>query len=184
VVFTNENNKIVKPTYKSNFPKYEELFKLEAPYNVDFTNKDIGPKEPIVFNDLIDWSKSEDEHIKYYSGTAVYSTTFNLDEVSKNQDIFINLGNISVMAKVKLNGTDIGGVWLAPYRLNISDAIKTGENTLEIEVVNLWRNQLIKDKQRPDAEKYTWLVTDDIKPEDKLQPSGLLGPVVIETVKY
>ena len=165
VVFTNENNKIVKPTYKSNFPKYEELFKLEAPYNVDFTNKDIGPKEPIVFNDLIDWSKSEDEHIK-------------------NQDIFINLGNISVMAKVKLNGTDIGGVWLAPYRLNISDAIKTGENTLEIEVVNLWRNQLIKDKQRPDAEKYTWLVTDDIKPEDKLQPSGLLGPVVIETVKY
>ena len=71
---------------------------------------------------------------------------------------------------------------LAPYRLNISKAIKKGENKLEIEVVNLWRNQLIKDKQRPEEEKYTWLVTDDIKSKSKLQPSGLLGPVIIETI--
>ena len=60
---------------------------------------------------------------------------------------------------------------------------KKGKNQLEIEVVNLWRNQLIKDKQRSENEKYTWLVTDDIKPKSKLQPSGLLGPVSIETTK-
>lgn len=87
------------------------------------------------------------------------------------------------MAKVKLNGKYIGGVWMAPYRLNISDALKKGNNELEIEVVNLWRNQLIKDKQRPEDEKYTWIVIDKITPESKTQPSGLLGPVVIETIK-
>ena len=65
---------------------------------------------------------------------------------------------------------------MAPYRLNVTDAIKKGKNQLEIEVVNLWRNQLIKDKQRSEDEKYTWLVTDDIKSKSKLQSSGLLGP--------
>ena len=105
-----------------------------------------------------------------------------MDKLPENQEVYINLGKISVMAKVKLNGKDVGGVWIAPYRLNISKAIKKGENKLEIEVVNLWRNQLIKDKQRPEEEKYTWLVTDDIKSKSKLQPSGLLGPVIIETI--
>jgi hypothetical protein len=106
-----------------------------------------------------------------------------MDEIPENQETYLNLGELSVMAKVKLNGNEVGGLWVAPYRLNISEAIKTGKNTLEIEVVNLWRNQLIKDKQRPEEEKYTWLVTDDIKPESRLQPSGLLGPLTIETIK-
>ena len=61
---------------------------------------------------------------------------------------------------------------------------KKGKNQLEIEVVNLWRNQLIKDKQRLENEKYTWLVIDDIKPNSKLRPSGLLGPVSIESINY
>ena len=88
------------------------------------------------------------------------------------------------MAKVKLNDKYLGGVWMSPYRLNISEAIQAGENKLEIEVVNLWRNQLIRDKSRKEDEKYTWLVTDDITPKSKLQPSGLLGPVCIESINY
>ena len=107
----------------------------------------------------------------------------NLEELPKNQDIYLNLGKVSVMAKVKLNRKDIGGVWMAPYRLNITDALKEGKNQIEIEVVNLWRNQLIKDKQRPEDEKYTWIVIDKITSESKIQPSGLLGPIVIETIK-
>jgi len=184
VVFAkDDNNAGVKPAYTSNFPEYKKLKTIDTPYKVDFKNKDIAPNEPVLLDKLIDWKNSEDEQIKYYSGTATYKTTFNIDELPKDQDLYLNLGKVSVMAKVKLNGKDIGGVWMAPYRLNIVEALKKGNNELEIEVVNLWRNQLIKDKQRPEDEKYTWIVIDKITPESKTQPSGLLGPVVIETIK-
>ena len=183
IVFAKDNKLLEKPASTENFPAFETVSELKNPFTVDFSNKEIGPKEPIVFNTLEDWSTSENEQIKYYSGTATYTTTFTIDKLPKNKVFYLNLGKISVMAKVKLNGKDMGGLWIAPYRLNISEALKKGENQLEIEVVNLWRNQLIKDKQRSENEKYTWLVIDDIKPKSKLQPSGLLGPVSIETTK-
>ena len=62
--------------------------------------------------------------------------------------------------------------------------LKNGTNKIEIEVVNLWRNQLIKDKKIPKEERNTWLLIDDIKKGEKLQPSGLIGPVSIEKIKY
>ncbi len=184
VVFAkDDDNTGVKPAYNANFPEYQKLKTIDTPYEVDFKNKDIAPKEPVIFNELIDWRNSNDEQIQFYSGTALYKTNFNIDELPKNQDIYLNLGKVSVMAKVKLNGKYIGGVWMSPFRLNISEALKTGENKLEIEVVNLWRNQLIKDKQRPEDEKYTWIVVDKITSKSKIQPSGLIGPVIIETIK-
>ncbi|WP_298878610.1 glycosyl hydrolase [uncultured Polaribacter sp.] len=184
VVFVKDDNNVgVKPAYATNFPEYQKLKAIDTSYEVDFINKDIAPKEPVIFNELIDWRNSNDEQIQFYSGTALYKTKFNIDELPKNQDIYLNLGKVSVMAKVKLNGKYVGGVWMAPFRLNISEAIKTGENKLEIEVVNLWRNQLIKDKQRPEDEKYTWIVVDKITSKSKIQPSGLIGPVRIETIK-
>ncbi|WP_198931764.1 glycosyl hydrolase [Labilibacter marinus] len=184
VVFTNDDkNADVKPAYASNFPEYEKMSALEGPYKVDFVNRDIVPKDPVVFNELIDWRNSSNEQIKYYSGTAIYTTSFNVESLPQNQDLFLNLGKVSVMAKVKLNDIYVGGVWMSPYRLNITDALKTGENELQIEVVNLWRNQLIRDKSRPKDEKYTWIVIDKITPESALQSSGLIGPVHIETIK-
>jgi hypothetical protein len=184
VIFTNTNtNRDVKAAYTTNFPEYKTYNAIEGPFEVDFENKDIAPKKPVVFSTLMDWRNSNDEQIKYYSGTAVYTTSFSIDKLSKDQDLYLNLGKVSVMAKVKLNGKYIGGVWMAPYRLNITDVLKEGTNQLEIEVVNLWRNQLIRDKQRPENGKYTWLVIDKITSESKIQPSGLLGPVIIETIK-
>ena len=185
VVFAKEGSQAnIKPAYSTNFPKYKKVNTLEGPFEVDFVNKDIAPKAPVVFDQLIDWKKSSDEQIKHYSGTAIYSSSFTMDALPQNQDVFLNLGKVSVMAKVKLNGQYVGGVWMAPYRLNITDALKAGENTLEIEVVNLWRNQLIRDKSRPEDEKYTWIVIDKITPESPLQSSGLLGPVTLEAVVY
>ena len=87
------------------------------------------------------------------------------------------------MARLKLNGIDIGGTWMAPYRLKATKYIKKGINKIEIEVVNLWRNQLIKNKKIPEEDRNTWLLFDDIKEGEKLQPSGLIGPVSIETIK-
>ena len=180
VVFSKE----AKTNEISNFPEYKSLVTLDQNFKVDFLNKEIGPKETIEFSKLQDWSISDNEQIKFYSGTATYTKTFTIDQLPKNQEMYLNLGKVSVMAKVKLNDKYLGGVWMSPYRLNISEAIQAGENKLEIEVVNLWRNQLIRDKSRKEDEKYTWLVTDDITPKSKLQPSGLLGPVCIESINY
>jgi hypothetical protein len=106
-----------------------------------------------------------------------------IKECPDNSDMFINLGKVHVMARVKLNGRNLGGVWMAPFILNAGDALKTGENKLEIEVVNVWRNRLIRDKFLPENQKYTFILVDDIQCGEPLQPSGLIGPVTIEAIE-
>jgi hypothetical protein len=65
-------------------------------------------------------------------------------------------------------------------RLRVTDILQEGKNDLEIEVVNLWRNRLIRDKMLPEDKKYTWTVVDDIREGEKPHVSGLLGPVTVE----
>ena len=180
IVFTNAENSNIQNTAAPNFPEFKKLTSVEGPLKVDFLNKEIGPVEIQNFETLTDWSKSTNEKIKFYSGTAIYKSTFSMDKLPDNGRLYINLGEVSVMAEVKINGKSVGGVWISPYRLNISGFVKKGENELEIEVVNLWRNRLIKDKMLPDAEKYTWTVVEDIKDGEEPHSSGLLGPVTIE----
>ncbi|MBM3888982.1 MAG: hypothetical protein FJ388_07620 [Verrucomicrobia bacterium] len=112
------------------------------------------------------------------------------------------------MAEVRLNGRDLGILWKPPFRVEITDALKQGENTLEIKVVNLWVNRLIGDEQYPDdcawrkngvlEEWPAWLLEGRPRPvtnritfttwkhwhkNDKLLPSGLLGPVTLQTTE-
>lgn len=162
IVFTRQNAAVSKG-YAKNFPEFETLQTLNSKWMVDFQNKDIGPDKPVVFNSLEDWSLSGDEKIKYYSGTAVYAASFELSEISENKELFIDLGDVNVMAKVKLNGIEIGETWMAPFRLSTKGVLKEGTNELEVEVVNVWRNYLIKDKSLPENERYTWHLVDDIK---------------------
>jgi hypothetical protein len=183
VVFTNQNENIEKG-FEKNFPEFKQLQIVDGAWSVDFQNKIIGPQEPVKFEALKDWTETEDEKMKYYSGTAVYQTSFELNELPENEELFINLGEVGVMAKVKINGVDLGGTWMAPYRLKATKHLKKGTNQLEIEIVNLWRNQLIKDKNLPAEKRYTWHLVDDIKEGEPLQPSGLLGPVSIETCAF
>jgi len=183
IVFTQEDNKSINSGYQNNFQKPEVIQTLNESFTINFQNKEIGPEQPVVFEKLLDWSKSRDERIKYYSGTAVYTTTFNVDALPEDGNLYLNLGEVSVMAEVKVNGKEAGGVWIAPYRLNVSGLLKQGENTLEIEVVNLWRNQMIKDKMLPENERYTWTVEEDIRMGEEPHSSGLLGPLTIEIRK-
>jgi hypothetical protein len=135
-----------------------------------------------LFPTLKDWIKNDNEKIKYYSGTAVYKSTFKYNKDDNAQDIFVDLGKVGVMASVKINGIDIGTTWIAPYKLNTNGSVKEGENTIEVEVVNVWRNRITGDKSLPEEKKTTWLLVDKITPEESLIPSGLLGPVTIQSI--
>lgn len=180
VVFTNTTNDQTAAAYASNFPEMKTLRTIEGEWRVEFENKDIGPAETQSFETLVDWTASEDNAIKYYSGTAVYRKSFTLDDIPQGEELYIDLGEVNVMAQVKLNGTDLGGVWMAPFRVNTRGLLRAGENTLEVEVVNVWRNRLIRDKQLPPDQRYTSTLVGDETADEPLHPSGLVGPVGIQ----
>ena len=89
-----------------------------------------------------------------------------------------------VMARVWLNGKYVGGVWTYPYRLNIKKYLRKGKNDLHIEVVNNWKNRLIGDFSLPEENRRTWTNQSIWTEDSPLQPSGLLGPVEIQSYKY
>lgn len=168
----------------TNYPEANVVATVTNPWQVVFQEGRGGPDAPVVMNTLEDWTASPDYKVKYFSGTAVYSSTFTLDEVPSTP-VFIDLGRVMVMAKVKVNGKYVGGVWTSPYCLNISDAVTKGENTVEVEVVNCWRNRLIGEKDAvPEAERFTFQTSTYLDKNSELQSSGLLGPVRILSYDY
>ena len=151
---------------------------LKGPWTVDFAASAGNPAFSRTFTQLTDWTASDDEAVKYYSGNAVYKNTFTLESV-KDSRVILDIGDVMVLASVRVNGKDAGGVWTFPYRLDISNLVKAGENTLEITVYNNWRNRLIADEKLPEGERKTWTNNQPYEAGDDLQPSGLLGPVTI-----
>jgi len=182
VVFTNKDNTGIKEGYTTNFPQPTAVQTIEKSWQVDFKNKNIGPAEAVEFPSLTDWISHDNDKIKYYSGTAVYTSTFNYKNKEQTKDVLIDLGNVGVIASVKLNGKAIGTTWMPPFQLNAADAIKEGVNTIEVEVVNVWRNRITGDNLLPESDRTTWLLVDSVEPEEELIPSGLLGPVTIQTI--
>ncbi|WP_139959684.1 glycosyl hydrolase [Flavicella sediminum] len=182
VVFTEaENTKDVKN--QNNFPETKIVQTLENSWKVDFKNKEIGPKTIVDFPSLTDWITSEDDKIKFYSGTAVYTSTFDYSAKDTENDVFIDLGKVGIMATVKINGKNIGTTWIAPFKLNANNVLKEGENTIEVEVVNVWRNRLTGDRALSKEERTTWVIIDSATKAEELITSGLLGPVTIQAAK-
>jgi len=178
VVFSNASNDWVEKATTENTPEYQVTQTIDTPWEIDFESKNIAP-ESITTTVLMDWSKSEEDLLKYYSGTANYTTTFTYQK-SDAKDVLIDLGKVGVMATVTLNGKNVGTSWMAPYRLNITNAVQEGENSLEIKVVNVWRNRLTGDKTLPVEQRTTSVLVDNITSEEEMSSSGLLGPITIQ----
>ncbi len=170
--------------YTINYPMPLSKMEINTPWTVTFDAKMRGPEQPVVFNELIDWTQHNNDQIKYYSGTAIYRNTINITTVNQNEHYYLNLGDVKVMAKVKINGVDVGGAWTAPWRVDISKAIQKGVNQIEISVVNTWVNRLIGDSKLPENERKTWTNDNPYRPSSKLELSGLKGPVNITSIKY
>ena len=170
---------------------------IDGPWNVEFT-KGWGAPEKTTFPELISWTDSPDDGIKYYSGTATYKKSFHYEKNKKtgNESIYLDLGEISKVADVWLNGKHLGISWVKPHRFDVTNILSPGKNTITIEVANVWSNRLTGDAvtgqkftntninttivpavtmKTEDQTRYPWADVPLIK-------SGLLGPVTIQSI--
>ena len=129
---------------------------------------------------LSDWSQSADQGVKYFSGIGTYAKTLQAssDWFRKGAHLWLDLGDVKNLAVVSVNGKQMGEAWHAPYRVDVTSALKPGANEITIKVVNAWVNRLIGDEQ-PGATKFTFADVKPYKADSPLLPSGLLGPVTV-----
>ncbi|MBW7862833.1 MAG: glycoside hydrolase family 2 [Candidatus Hydrogenedentes bacterium] len=145
------------------------LTQITGPWKVEFP----GGKE--TFKELVSWHTHSDPAIKYFSGEAVYRTTFDLS--GAGEGALLDLGEVHALAVVAVNGREVATLWKSPYRVDIGPALRPGKNELAVTVVNTWNNRLVGDAQRGAKNPTTFITTKSVKFNTPLQPSGLLGPV-------
>jgi len=198
-----------RPAKGRNWLELKELQTIAGSWEVHFP-PGLGAPASVKLDKLISLSDHADSGVKYFSGTAVYRTTFQSQIPNRKSKIFLDLGKVQVIAQVKLNGRDLGILWKPPFRVEVTEALKPGANELEVRVTNLWPNRMIGDDALPDdvpwnrqrprgaypAKWPDWLVNgtprpsgriafctrkDVYKSTDPLLPSGLIGPVTLNT---
>jgi hypothetical protein len=133
-----------------------------GPWQVRFTDGRGAPAEA-MFEDLTSWSEHSDSGIRYYSGTAIYETTFAAPPRQQGQVAMLDLGDVADVARVFVNGKEVGVLWTPPFRAEITPFLREGRNTLAVHVANRWVNRLIGDAaidvdytyQKPGTSKFT-----------------------------
>ena len=159
---------------------WETIKEVSVPWAVYFPEGRKAP-EKITLNGLKSLSEHPDNGVKYFSGTASYIVSVRLPRVKGK--VLLDLGEVKNIAEVFVNGVDCGTVWKAPFVVDVTSAVKKGENHLEIKVTNLWVNRIIGDCQPDENNPLTYTSMSFYKADDPLLPSGLLGPVVFKTEK-
>lgn len=179
---------------------------LSGSWNVRFP-ENWGAPQSTVFDKLQSWTDSKNEGIRFFSGIANYEKTFELSaSLARQKRLFLELGDLSEIAEVSLNGKRLGLAWLPPFRIEISGVARPGKNQLSIKVANLWANRLNGDSLLPESDRFTRSNLDRIQtdptsdsnfgvtPNGKTRPvytripplmrSGLIGPVRIVVPKF
>lgn len=178
---------------------------VSGPWQVAFQSG-RGAPESIELPALTSFHRHDDPAVRHFSGTAVYTKEVDVPArfLKKGRRVVLDLGRVEVIAGVRVNGREAGSVWREPYRIDITDVVRKGSNTLEIGVTTLWPNRLIGDEQLPVENEYNagpsdrsikrtpdWFTRGVEKPgeritfqtwqffdkDDPLTESGLLGPV-------
>jgi len=167
-----------------NNPAWQQIRTIDGPWQANFDRDFGGPAKPVPFPTLIDWLDHTDPAVRDYSGKATYTTTFELSADQAASPIAIELGEVRGVgiAKVKLNGSDLGIAWRPPFRVALGRSAKAGANTLEVTAINSWCNRVMADDKLPKSQRVTQT---NIRVEKqgrfkwKPEPSGLIGPVRI-----
>ncbi|MBC7288567.1 MAG: DUF3395 domain-containing protein, partial [Armatimonadetes bacterium] len=186
----------------------EKVEPVEGPWSVAF-QPGRGAPERIMFDSLISWTEHPEPGVKYFSGTATYEKTVPLssDILAPGRRVYLDLGDVQVIAEVEVNGRSFGVLWRPPFVVDVTDAVRPGDNQVRVKVTNLWPNRLIGDEQlppddrrwhgpalaewpawllrgepRPPSERITWTTWRHYTKDSPLLPSGLLGPVRLRSV--
>jgi hypothetical protein len=164
-------------------PMRSVLATLDGPWQLTFQSGRGAPPSATLPN-LASWTTNNDAGIKYFSGTAAYHRTIVVQRawLDGGSRVELDLGAVKNVAEVFVNGRSLGVLWKAPYRIDLTDALKVGGNDLEVRVTNLWPNRMIGDKQ-PGAAKITFATLDPYKADSPLLESGLLGPVRLASLR-
>ncbi len=152
---------------------------VEGEWEVTFA----GKNGKTVFPALTDWAQHPDEAIRHYSGTATYRKQFVLPARRVGQRLFLDLGSVRDVATVKLNGRELGTLWMERWQTEITEAAQAGTNTLEVAVTNVWNNCLVGDLKLPAEKRRTFLTAATIRANSPLLPAGLLGPVIVRVAE-
>jgi hypothetical protein len=136
---------------------------VEGPWDVTF-----GPELKLALPALISWTRSDQRAIKYFSGTATYRTTVTVSAgfLKTGRNVWLDLGDVRELARVRVNGVDCGVAWHAPFRVPVAPALRSGANELEVEVTNTWANRMIGDESEPEDCSYSAPVTSPFKGKD------------------
>lgn len=187
VVFNDQERSLPAMENRSGLAEQE----LEGFWTVHFPEGWGAPLE-VVFDRLQSWTDSKDPSIRYFSGTATYQKNFTIKNEDKEKDCFIDLGEVHDVAEVFVNGKSAGILWKKPFQTNIGGLIKTGENDLKVEVVNMWINRMTGDMKLDPKDRYCRTnqpyMTREVWPGGdetfRIQTSGLLGPVKLQFFRY
>jgi hypothetical protein len=168
---------------------FQPLQELTGPWAVTFDPAWLYPTTSLTpaqaaghfrFDTLCDWSKRPEDAVRHYSGTGTYHLDFNAMQHDRTTRTYLDIGTLERgTAHIRLNGKDLGVLWCAPWRVDITDALLPQGNQLDIAVVNLWPNRLIGDAGLPANEQRTRTNIRVFKKDDALLPSGLVGPVTV-----
>lgn len=178
VVFRKEIARNVQGKETSNELTLEKSVDLTGSWNVRFDSRWGGPENPVEFKNLESWTGHDNSDIRHYSGIAVYFLEIDV-ETAVGRRVFLEFGNVREIAEVKVNGKSCGSVWAAPFRLELTAALKSGKNQIEVEVANHWANRVIGDAAKPETERLTRTNIKQLTPKTPLVESGLIGPARI-----
>ena len=183
-VFVIFRKKAVKNSIHLPASEEKQLITIEGNWQVNFQSGRGAPASA-TFDNLVSYTENADAGIKYFSGQATYLKTFTADAnwLGGGRRLLLDLGDVKNIAEVTVNGKSFGIIWKKPFRIDVTNALKAGENKMEIKVTNLWVNRLIGDVQPNVANKITYTTIPFYQANSKLLPSGLLGPVKIISVR-
>jgi hypothetical protein len=153
---------------------------IDGPWTVAFQT-DRGAPASVMLEKLISWTDSTDPGVKYFSGKGTYRKTLQAPAswFTHGGTLWLDLGDVRNLAIVSVNGKQLPVAWHAPYRVDVTAALKPGANKISITVINAWINRLIGDLQPGVTTKYTFSAWPSYKKDSPLVPSGLIGPVTI-----
>ncbi|MDD2437603.1 MAG: glycosyl hydrolase [Massilibacteroides sp.] len=179
VVFTPGTAEIKVPVFTETNIPFKNAWMLSFPTG-------WGAPESLRITELHSWKDLDvSDEGKAFSGTAIYTTSFDVKKINEGMQFLLDLGTVDMIAVVYVNGVKLRTLWAPPYRLDLTKAVCPGKNQLTVEVTSTWFNRLVYDANQAEKNRKTWTINGPSK-EAPLRDSGLLGPVVltVKTIKY